>query len=96
MCAQAFTPTAAYLNGEQCSLTLTVNVSALVPGVAIPPTFPPSEASGAISAANGQLTGVDNRPVQLRGANWFGFETQVGAVLIPCSIALSAIGSAHA
>lgn len=74
---QAFTPTSVYLNGRQCSLNLTVNVSALVPGIPIPANFSLAEAAGFISVVNGAIVGTDGRPVTLRGANWFGFDTQV-------------------
>lgn len=74
---QAFTPTAVFLNGKQCSLSLKVNVSALVPGIPVPANLSSIEAGGAITATDGQLFGVDGAPVVLKGANWFGFETQV-------------------
>ncbi|KAK9809361.1 hypothetical protein WJX73_008925 [Symbiochloris irregularis] len=74
--SQAFTPTSVYLNGVQCSLNLTVNVSALVPGVPIPANFSLAEAAGFISVENGVIVGTDGRPIVLHGLNWFGFDTQ--------------------
>ena len=82
MAAQAFTPQAAFLQGRQCYLTLTVNVTDQTPSVPVDTSL--TESSTMISISGTDIIGVDGTVIQLRGVNFFGFEQPVCAVLADC------------
>ena len=64
-------PTAAALNGVPCALQ-----------TALPPPPPPAaaESVGSLSTQDGQIIGLDGKPLFLWGINYFGFE--VGATMV--------------
>ena len=72
---QAFTPREVYLNGDQCSLTLTVNVTNQTPNVPVDTSL--TESSTPISISGTTIVGVDGQEVNLVGVNYFGFEQTV-------------------
>ena len=79
---QAFTPQAAYLNGRQCTLTLSVNVTNQTPTVPVDTSL--TEASTMVSLSGTDIIGVDGNVIQLRGINYFGFEQPVRCAALSC------------
>ena len=79
-CAQAFTPQAVYLQGEQCQLTLTVDVTNVTPEIPLDTSAQIESSAVPISIRGTDLYGVDGNKLQLKGINWFGFELQVSCV----------------
>lgn len=71
---QAFTPQAAYLQGRQCDLQLTVNVTNETPGVPVDTSL--TESSTAISISGTTILGVDGEEVHLKGLSFFGYDQQ--------------------
>ena len=80
LCAQAFTPQAVYLNGEQCQLTLTVDVTNVTPEIPLDTSAQIESSAVPISIRGTDLYGVDGNKLQLKGINWFGFELQVSCL----------------
>ena len=80
--SQAFTPQAAYLNGRQCTLSLSVNVTNQTPTVPVDTSL--TESSTMISLSGTDIIGVDGNVIQLRGINYFGFEQAVRHAAARC------------
>ena len=85
--AQAFTPQAVYLNGEQCQLTLDVEVTDVTPDIPQDTSELIESSPVAISIRGTDLYGVDGNKLQLKGINFFGFELEVSfAVFVACAV----------
>ena len=81
---QDFVPRVIEINGQKCALGLTPDIEAPVPIVVAPGPSAAAELStflqtGYVSISGNRLVGVDGQLLQLRGVNWFGFETGVGS-----------------
>lgn len=77
---QAFTPQAAFLQGRQCDLQLSVNLTDQTPGVPVDTSL--IESSTPISIQGTGIIGVDGEPVVLRALNCFGFDVRVRPFMI--------------
>jgi hypothetical protein len=67
-------------NGQAMpSLVAINNQTCTVQSATLPPPPPPTqsktESASSLTTANGKIIGVDGKPLQLWGINWFGFET---------------------
>ena len=74
---QAFTPQAVFLQGRQCDLTLTVNVTNETPVIPVDTSQLIESSPQPVSIDGINILGVDGEVLTLKGANWFGFETPV-------------------
>ncbi|KAK9839537.1 hypothetical protein WJX81_008252 [Elliptochloris bilobata] len=71
--SQDFAPTNASVNGEACTLSVVSDIDAPVPE--LPGTPAVDEILQPVSIQNSSIIGVDGQPLNIRGINWFGFET---------------------
>lgn len=73
------------MNGGRCSLGLKTNITApvtnLPAGNVQQSNLSQFLQTGYISVDGNRLVGIDGNYVTLNGANWFGFETQVMAII---------------
>ena len=74
---QAFTPQAVFLQGRQCDLTLTVNVTNETPVIPVDTSQLIESSPQPVSIDGINILGVDGEILTLKGANWFGFEQPV-------------------
>lgn len=75
---QDFLPRVVKVNGKRCAIGLKPNITAAVPLPLQGNTESRIEAQdGHVSISGNRLVGVDGNLLTLRGANWFGFETEV-------------------
>ena len=87
--AQAFTPQAVYLNGEQCQLTLDVEVTDVTPDIPQDTSELIESSPVPISIRGTDLYGVDGNKLQLKGINFFGFELEVSFAAFGACLPLS-------
>ena len=88
-----------YLQGHQCSLSLSVNITNETPNIPLDTSQLIESAPAPISTSGINLIGVDGEVLQLKGANWFGFEQPVstlGHAALPDSAPGSACRAASA
>ena len=90
--AQAFTPQAVYLNGEQCQLTLDVEVTDVTPDIPQDTSELIESSPVPISIRGTDLYGVDGNKLQLKGINFFGFELEVSFAAFGACLPLSLSG----
>lgn len=77
---QDFSPRSVFVNGGKCAIGFVPNITAPVPPLsAASPAANLSSfvATGYVTTSGNRIIDVDGNPITLRGANWFGFETQV-------------------
>ena len=77
---QAFTPQAVFLNNEPCDLTLNVEINDHTPAIAQDTSQLIESGESPITIQGTDLYGVDGNKLQLKGINWFGFETPVSCL----------------
>ena len=76
------------LEGSPCAIGLAVNISAPVPGLSgmeRDANLSSFAQTGFVSTSGNRIIGVDGNPINLNGANWFGFETGVSPAEPPYS-----------